>query len=163
MGTHEDLSEVWARDGSKRRRHTGVAPRCPDRDPAPCVEPGSRHDQSDSKQASPTGRPLWLLALGTGIGDLVSRLSSVSPTLVVLDSSGGESLDDCELGGTLILAVGSEAGGPSRELLEAASLRLTIPLAAPVESLNAAVAAGVVLYEIARRRRSRERGSDRPC
>lgn len=50
------------------------------------------------------------------------------------------------------LIVGSEAHGLSKDEIEAASERVRIPMRPPVESLNAAVALGVVLYEAARQR-----------
>jgi 23S rRNA (guanosine2251-2'-O)-methyltransferase len=50
--------------------------------------------------------------------------------------------------------VGSEGKGLSRLVRENCDAILSIPMAGPVESLNASVAAGVVLADIARRRRS---------
>ena len=54
----------------------------------------------------------------------------------------------------LALVVGAEAAGVPKELLAAAAARVRIPLRPPVESLNVAVAAGVLLFE-AQRQRSR--------
>jgi 23S rRNA (guanosine2251-2'-O)-methyltransferase len=48
--------------------------------------------------------------------------------------------------------VGSEGKGLSRLVRERCDLLVGIPIAADTESLNAGVAAGVGLYEIARRR-----------
>jgi TrmH family RNA methyltransferase len=48
------------------------------------------------------------------------------------------------------LIVGNEAHGPSPEARELASLAISIPLANGVESLNAAMAAGIILYEAVR-------------
>lgn len=62
-------------------------------------------------------------------------------------------VDPAQLAGALVLAVGAEGPGVSPLLLARATLRLTIPVAAPVESLNATVAAAVALFEIQRRRR----------
>lgn len=45
-----------------------------------------------------------------------------------------------------ILAIGNEANGLSDELLRQASFRIAIPHQATMESLNAAVAAGILLY-----------------
>jgi 23S rRNA (guanosine2251-2'-O)-methyltransferase len=52
----------------------------------------------------------------------------------------------------LVLVVGSEGKGLSRLVREHCDLLVGIPIAADTESLNAGVAAGVGLYEIARRR-----------
>jgi tRNA G18 (ribose-2'-O)-methylase SpoU len=54
-----------------------------------------------------------------------------------------------------VIVVGGEGAGVSRRLLEAADLRVTIPMAAPVESLNASVAAAVIVYEARRQRKEK--------
>ena len=48
------------------------------------------------------------------------------------------------------LIIGNEAHGPSPEARGLASLAISIPLANGVESLNAAIAAGIILYEAVR-------------
>lgn len=48
----------------------------------------------------------------------------------------------------LILMIGNEANGLAPELLTAADSRLKIPLAGQIESLNAAVAASIIAFEI---------------
>lgn len=50
------------------------------------------------------------------------------------------------------LLIGNEGAGLPAEIERSADQRVRIPLAAPVESLNAAVAAAVLLYEAARQR-----------
>jgi 23S rRNA (guanosine2251-2'-O)-methyltransferase len=72
-----------------------------------------------------------------------------------LDGGGEVALDDLELAtDPLLLVVGSEGRGLSRLVGERCDVRVRIPLAENVESLNASVAAGVALAEVARRRRS---------
>ena len=51
------------------------------------------------------------------------------------------------------LIIGSEAHGPSREARELATQTVSIPLANAIESLNAAMAAGIILYEAVRQNR----------
>ena len=50
------------------------------------------------------------------------------------------------------LLFGSEGRGLDSEILKAADTLITIPMKAPVESLNVAVAAGVLIYEARRQR-----------
>lgn len=69
-----------------------------------------------------------------------------------LATRGGTPLWEAPLPHRLVLVLGAETG-LSAAVAERASIALTIPLAPPVESLNAAVAAGIVLFEIVRRRR----------
>ncbi|PTV93710.1 TrmH family RNA methyltransferase [Halanaerobium saccharolyticum] len=48
----------------------------------------------------------------------------------------------------LILMIGNEANGLEQQLLESATSKIKIPLAGEIESLNAAVAASVISFEI---------------
>ena len=73
-------------------------------------------------------------------------------------SRDAPSLYASDLRGRLALAIGNEGGGLSPALLARADRRVTIPMAAGSESLNAAAAAAVVLFE-ATRQRSAHAGS----
>lgn len=74
-------------------------------------------------------------------------------TIVGLDAEGDTTLDDFDASGPVAIVVGSEGKGLSRLVRETCDSILSIPMAGPVESLNASVAAGVVLADIARQRR----------
>jgi 23S rRNA (guanosine2251-2'-O)-methyltransferase len=90
-------------------------------------------------------------------GNLVRALKTCAAEglmLAGLDGRGELDLDALELAsGPLVLVVGAEGKGLSRLVAETCDVRVRIPLAGSVESLNASVAAGVALAEIARRRR----------
>jgi 23S rRNA (guanosine2251-2'-O)-methyltransferase len=74
--------------------------------------------------------------------------------VVGLAADADVSLDDLEAAtDPMVLVVGSEGRGLSRLVGETCDLLVRIPMAGEVESLNAGVAAGVALAEIARRRR----------
>src|SRR6266542_1623834 len=64
----------------------------------------------------------------------------------------GTSLPHCDLRGPSAIIFGGEGAGLSEDLLQAADERLTIPMQPPVESLNVAIAAALVIYEAARQR-----------
>ena len=66
---------------------------------------------------------------------------------------GGKRLPDIDFSGPIAVAIGSEGAGLPPEI-SAAGRQLTIPMAPAVESLNAAAAAAVILYETARQRDS---------
>jgi len=55
------------------------------------------------------------------------------------------------------LIIGGEAHGPSREARELAATTVTIPMHGGAESLNAAMAASIILFEAARQRRREQR------
>ena len=54
---------------------------------------------------------------------------------------------------TVAIAIGNEGAGLSAAVLNEADARITIPMPGGAESLNAAAAAAVVLFECVRRRR----------
>ncbi len=64
---------------------------------------------------------------------------------------GGVALPEADLTGPVAVWIGNEGKGLSEEAVAAADRSLRIPTPGPVESLNAGVAAAVILYEIARR------------
>lgn len=91
------------------------------------------------------------------------RLPSVSATdaeclawakrvgaVVWVTDSAGERPGGQRLTAPVALVLGNEGAGIRPEMEREASRRLAIPLAAGVESLNVAVAAGVLLYEVRR-------------
>ena len=51
-----------------------------------------------------------------------------------------------------VIVIGNEANGVSQEILELASKKVKIPMLGKTESLNVAVATGVILYEYVRRK-----------
>lgn len=75
--------------------------------------------------------------------------------VVGLDAAGGTPVDQLELAdGPLVLVVGSEGRGLSRLVAERCDLLVSIPMADESESLNAGVATGIALHEVATRRRT---------
>ncbi len=70
-----------------------------------------------------------------------------------LDAGGGTDLGDLGVAdGPLVLVVGSEGRGLSRLVAQRCDVLARIPIASQTESLNAGVAAGIALYEVAARR-----------
>jgi TrmH family RNA methyltransferase len=78
---------------------------------------------------------------------------SACPLRVLADARADEIYDRVDLTRGTALIIGSEAHGATAALAALASVRVRIPLARGVESLNAAVAGAVLLYEAARQRR----------
>ncbi|MBB4784601.1 23S rRNA (guanosine(2251)-2'-O)-methyltransferase RlmB [Streptomyces rapamycinicus] len=105
----------------------------------------------------------WKTSAGTAARTPVARATNLTRTLeayqkagltvVGLAADGDVELQDLEvLDGPVVIVVGSEGKGLSRLVGETCDLRVRIPMPGGAESLNAGVAAGVVLYEAARRR-----------
>jgi 23S rRNA (guanosine2251-2'-O)-methyltransferase len=73
--------------------------------------------------------------------------------VVGLDGAGTVGIDGLEVADSpLVLVIGSEGRGLSRLVAQRCDLLAQIPMAAATESLNAGVAAGIALHEVARRR-----------
>lgn len=75
---------------------------------------------------------------------------------------GGRSLFEARLTGPSAILIGGEGPGLADAYVASADERLTIPMHAPVESLNAAVAAALIVYEARRQRGSDAVGTARP-
>lgn len=71
--------------------------------------------------------------------------------LLVTSLEGADNLYKADLSGRLAFVMGNEANGVSATLLAAADKRVYIPMQGRAESLNVAMAAGVVLFEALRR------------
>lgn len=69
-------------------------------------------------------------------------------------ASGGEALASHDLTQPCALILGNEGSGIPQSILSRADARVTIPTPGPVESLNAAIAGSILLYEAARQRRT---------
>jgi len=65
---------------------------------------------------------------------------------------GGRSLFELDLTKSTAALIGGEGSGVPAAFIEAADERVTIPMRPPVESLNTAVAAAVLVYEARRQR-----------
>ena len=66
---------------------------------------------------------------------------------------GGEEMYDLNLTGPIGLVIGNEGEGVSRLVKETCDFTARIPMNGDIDSLNASVAAGVLAYEIVRKRR----------
>jgi TrmH family RNA methyltransferase len=75
--------------------------------------------------------------------------------LYLAEASQGTPCDEISWRGRIGLILGSEAEGAGALARAAASARVRIPMPGSAESLNAVVAAGILLYQAARQRRSR--------
>ena len=84
--------------------------------------------------------------------DLVAWARSYHGTTVATVAAGGEPLYSTNLRPPVAIAIGNEGVGLSGELRAAASRRVTIPMPGNFESLNAAAAAAVCLFECVRLR-----------
>jgi 23S rRNA (guanosine2251-2'-O)-methyltransferase len=94
------------------------------------------------------------VARATNLTRALQAYRSAGLVVVGLDGGGSVDIDAIEVAvDPVVLVVGSEGRGLSRLVREACDLVASIPIGAATESLNAGVAAGIALYEVARKRR----------
>jgi TrmH family RNA methyltransferase len=95
------------------------------------------------------------------VSEAVNWLKANEFQIVGTVLEGGESVFEAEFGDRVAVLIGNEARGLSEEAKRSVDLSVTIPMVGKAESLNVAVAAGIVLYEILRRRLTQSAGSTR--
>lgn len=93
--------------------------------------------------------------------EALSLLRSRGVQTLAAVAAGGVAASRVDLRQPCALLIGNEGSGLSQNLIDRAGQRITIPCPGPVESLNAAVAASVLLYEAARQRGSGSAGGRR--
>ncbi len=84
----------------------------------------------------------------------LNQMRELGLRLIATSSHKGTPLDQATLTGPLAIFIGSEGAGLPRELLAQMTDTVAIPHSPTVESLNAGVAASIVLYEAARQSNS---------
>lgn len=105
----------------------------------------------------------WKASAGAAARVRVARAKNLTRTLVEyqdagltvigLATDGAVDLDELPIGNEgIVVVVGSEGKGLSRLVTETCDHLVRIPTSDDVESLNAAVATGIVLHELSRRR-----------
>jgi TrmH family RNA methyltransferase len=84
--------------------------------------------------------------------ETLPSLSSMGFAVAACVARGGKDYRDADLKSRLALVVGDESTGLSEAVTALSDIRVSVPMKDPVESLNVAFAAGLVLYEAARQR-----------
>jgi len=82
--------------------------------------------------------------------DLPGVAKSFPGTLLAASLQATHSLYDCDLRGNVAFLIGNEGAGLSADLLNLATQQITIPMPGKVESLNAAAATAICLFETVR-------------
>ena len=100
-------------------------------------------------------------AAGAMAYTMVARVANINRLIDDLKERGiwvcgaaldGENAFKADLTGPIAIVIGSEGDGISRLTLEKCDRRITLPMKGHIDSLNASVAAGILLYEVMRDR-----------
>ena len=115
----------------------------------------------NSKVVRGSAGSVFRMPIVHGRGTLPAKLEEVSDKLrakgvrlLATSSHKGTSLDRADLKGATAIFFGNEGAGLPRDVMSKMDEFISIPHTSQVESLNAGVAASIVLYEAARQRKS---------
>jgi TrmH family RNA methyltransferase len=97
--------------------------------------------------------PIWA---GTGGHEVIEWARQQRMTITATAANGTRSYTESDLTGERLLIFGSETHGLDKEVLEMVDECLRIEICEPVESLNLAVTAGIILFEAKRQVISRK-------
>ncbi len=89
----------------------------------------------------------------TNLVKLIQQLKQIGLWVAGLDADADQTAFTAALDGPLALVIGGEGRGLRRLVKSHCDLLVSIPQARPFDSLNASVAAALVIYEVYRRRR----------
>ncbi len=90
------------------------------------------------------------IARVTNVADVLYQLKERGYWAVGASADGETSVREMDWNRPIVLVIGSEGAGIRRRVLESCDYRISIPMADAAESLNASVAAGILLFAAAR-------------
>jgi RNA methyltransferase, TrmH family len=85
--------------------------------------------------------------------DCIALLRHYGKQSVAATPYGDRNYYECPIAENTAIIIGNEGGGVSETLLEQTDIRLRIPMDSSVESLNASVAAGILIFESIRQKK----------
>ncbi|NTV13693.1 MAG: 23S rRNA (guanosine(2251)-2'-O)-methyltransferase RlmB [Desulfobulbaceae bacterium] len=88
----------------------------------------------------------------TNLVEALLELKEAGYWIFGAEGASGKSIYDSDLSGKACLVIGSEGKGLRPLIRKQCDFLISVPMAGQVESLNASVAAGVMLFEIARQK-----------
>jgi RNA methyltransferase, TrmH family len=92
------------------------------------------------------------IAARGSLSDVITSARELGLRLVAAVPRGGTPLRDLDLREPTAIVLGGEGAGLSAAVMAAVDETVTIPMQAPAESLNVAIAAALILYEAMRQR-----------
>ena len=98
------------------------------------------------------GSALRLPVTTAAAHEVIAAARAAGVRLVATVPRSGQSMFEADLRGPVAFLLGGEGAGLPPDLIEAADGRVSIPMREPVESLNVAVAAALLVYEAVRQR-----------
>ncbi len=88
------------------------------------------------------------------LATILANIKSRGVRVLATSSHKGTAISEIDLRGQVAIVIGSEGAGVPKDMLAQANETVIIPQSPRVESLNAGIAASIVLYEAARQRKA---------
>ena len=115
---------------------------------------GAAQINGDALKTSAGALNLLPVCREANLQDTIRFLQQSGVTVVACTEKATEAVGaaDIDFSGPVAVLMGSEEDGIAPELLRLADVRLKVPMAGQIQSLNVSVAAGIMLFEVARQR-----------
>ncbi len=142
-------------DGLEDPRNLGAVIRCAECAGAHGVIIPRHHSAgitAAADKASAGAAEHMLIARVANLTGALQELKKAGLWVYGAEANGGSRLWETDMKGPICLVIGSEGQGLSRLVRENCDFIMNIPMAGRVNSLNASVAAAILLYEIVRQR-----------
>lgn len=115
-------------------------------------EKGSARITADAVKTSAGALHSFPVCREKSIVRAIEYLKESGLKVICAGEKSGEIAAEAQLTGPLVLIMGSEDKGISRELMALSDHQVRIPMSGTIDSLNVSVASGILLYEIIRQR-----------
>ena len=117
--------------------------------------PGTVNEWNPKAVRASAGSIFRLPVLAANAENCFTQLRAAGVKIWTTAMGGAEDANRIDLAGPAAILIGNEGNGVPTELAAQADGAISIPCPGPVESLNASVAASVLLYEASRQRAAR--------
>jgi 23S rRNA (guanosine2251-2'-O)-methyltransferase len=97
------------------------------------------------------------VAMVSNVKHAMREMKEAGITVVGAEAEGGHAAWETDLSVPLALVIGSEGRGLRKTVKESCDLLVSLPMKGRVNSLNASVATGIIIFEIMRQRSSQEK------
>jgi TrmH family RNA methyltransferase len=118
--------------------------------------PGTVSPWNPKAMRASAGSVFRLPLISTSESECFQRLREAGVQTLAAMAHDAQPLSEVDLDEPVALVIGAEGSGLSPDQAAQCNARITIPCPGPVESLNAAVAASILLFEASRQRAFQE-------
>jgi RNA methyltransferase, TrmH family len=113
---------------------------------------GTVHAWNPKAVRASAGSIFRVPVISASVQDAITHLRKANVTIYAATAHAAQPANGINLAAPVALVIGNEGNGVPDDIAAHADGAITIPCPGPVESLNAAVAASVLLYEASRQR-----------